>query len=226
VVGSTQGPLYGLPSSSGDDGPALQARLSDVSGLSVSADSTLYWCERLRGRCRKLVDGIVRLVAGRAPPAGSSAAAGDGYNATDAVLKNPKHIVHDAVSGNIYIACSDTVRQVSALSGVAIISTFVGPSTESDRYAACMDAHNRGDNVCDQGDGAPANTFANNLEDFEVAPSGNIIWTERGRGAVRGVAPAGFTTAWQEITQSSDSFCALIAVKYVCELDLNFNALV
>jgi hypothetical protein len=89
-----------------------------------------------------------------------------------------------------------------------------------------MDAHNRGDNVCDQGDGAPANTFANNLEDFEVAPSGNIIWTERGRGAVRGVAPAGFTTAWQEITQSSDSFCALIAVKYVCELDLNFNALV
>jgi sugar lactone lactonase YvrE len=113
---------------SGDGGPATAAMISATGGLRVDAQGNIYFADVHNHRIRRIdaSSGFVTTVAGSGP-AGSSAGgfAGDGGQATSALLHAPRDLALDA-SGNLYIADSgnNRIRFVDISTGV--ITTFAG----------------------------------------------------------------------------------------------------
>ena len=121
--------IAGAPPSSGstgDGGPATQAKLNLASGGNVAVDSAgnVYISDTSNSVIRKVTvsTGIISTYAGVIGKYGST---GDGGAATAANLSFPGGLALDA-QGNLYIADSSnqTVRMVSAKDGT--ISTFAG----------------------------------------------------------------------------------------------------
>ena len=106
---------------SGDGGPAVNAQLSDPTGVATDNSGNLYIADSGNTVVRKVsAAGIITTIAGN----GSSGYSGDGGPASDAQIANPYGIAVDA-GGNLYIADggNSVVRKVSA---AGIITTIAG----------------------------------------------------------------------------------------------------
>lgn len=101
------------PGYAGDDGPAQQMRTSQYSvstvggGIAIAPGGAIYFSEPYYSVIREIdTAGIVRRVAGRAPPNDGAASrdySGDGGPATDALLANPVDVaVGD--DGTVYVS--------------------------------------------------------------------------------------------------------------------------
>ncbi|PZF71894.1 T9SS type A sorting domain-containing protein [Taibaiella soli] len=115
----------GVSGYSGDGGPAVNAKLSGLSGLAMSPDkSILYLTDGSTIRQIMLNTGIINTIAGIS---GSSGTTGDGGLATAATLYTPKNLATDT-AGNIYIVdmYDNRIRKITITTG--IITTFAGGS--------------------------------------------------------------------------------------------------
>jgi sugar lactone lactonase YvrE len=148
--------------SGGDNGPALNARLLQPSGIAVDAQGNLFITELLGYRVRKVsaASRVITTVAGN----GASAYGGDGGPAILASLRYPVAAAVDA-AGNLYISDSQDgrLRRVDASSGV--ISTVAGIGVLSF-----------------SGDGGPAAAAGlSNPGSIAVDASGNLFVTDNDR---------------------------------------------
>jgi hypothetical protein len=105
----------------GDGGLAINARLSNPTGLAIDAVGNIYIADGGNQRIRKISpDGTITTVVGN----GTSGYSGDGGQATNAQLNYPIRVALDAV-GNIYISDwgNNVIRKVDVF---GIISTIAG----------------------------------------------------------------------------------------------------
>ena len=105
----------------GDGGPATQAQLSTVYGLTIAPDDSLVIADTFNHRIRRVdSNGIIATVAGN----GTAGYAGDSGPATSAELNDPTGITYDS-SGNLYIADFSNMR-VREVTADGLISTVAG----------------------------------------------------------------------------------------------------
>ncbi len=110
----------GMVGFTGDDGPALQARLSSPGGIDVGADGSLYIADSGNYRIRKVdVNGVVTTVAGN----GIYSYNGDHGPARQAAIGNPIGVTAGPDGGFYLVDGFNHVRKVDA-SGV--ITTIAG----------------------------------------------------------------------------------------------------
>ncbi|MBW3622531.1 MAG: fibronectin type III domain-containing protein [Armatimonadetes bacterium] len=114
----------------GDNGPAVEAKLLGVTGITVDRDGNLLLAVHGQHRIRKvdLQTGIISTVAGSGPfEYGEGGYAGDGGPAIQARLGDPQDVAVDS-AGNIYIGDlhgeTGRIRKVDAATG--IITTVAG----------------------------------------------------------------------------------------------------
>ena len=111
----------GIYSYSGDGGPATNAGLSSLYGLTADASGNVYIADTQNDRVRKVAtNGIITTIAGN----GTAAYTGDGGPATNATLDYPSGVAADA-SGTVFIADLDNqcIRKVDTN---GIITTVAG----------------------------------------------------------------------------------------------------
>lgn len=104
----------------GDNGPAIQAYLSDVHAIAVDSNLNVYLADTHNARIRKITtNGNIYTIAGN----GTVGYAGDGGAATSAELTLPSGVAVDS-TGNIYIADygSATVRKVDSKGNISTIA--------------------------------------------------------------------------------------------------------
>jgi sugar lactone lactonase YvrE len=112
----------GVPSFSGDGGPAPQAGLFSPSGVAFDNGGNLYIADRSNNRIRRVDgNGVITTVAGN----GMFSFSGDGGPAVNAALFFPSAVALDS-SGNIFISDSlnNRVRRIDAKT--RIITTAAG----------------------------------------------------------------------------------------------------
>ncbi len=111
----------GTPGASGDGGLAVNASLSDVSGIAVDKAGVVYIADSSNRRVRRVTpDGTITTVAGN----GVQGFSGDGGLATEAMLGRPVDVAVDA-AGNLYIA--DSVNQrIRRVDTNGFITTIAG----------------------------------------------------------------------------------------------------
>jgi sugar lactone lactonase YvrE len=122
--------IAGDPGSSsgftGDNGPAIAAKLSSPHALTVDANGNIYFTDTGNQRIRKInaATGLITTIAGN----GSYGYTGDNGLATAAEFSNPNSVAVDA-NGNIYIADygNSCVRRINSTSG--IVTTVAGTGT-------------------------------------------------------------------------------------------------
>jgi len=111
---------------SGDNGLAINAKLSYPAGIAVDGSGNVYICDFGNAVIRKITaaTGIITTIAGN----GLSGYSGDGGPAINAKLLAPSGIAVDA-SGNLFIADegNNRIRRVAA--GTSIITTVAGNGT-------------------------------------------------------------------------------------------------
>ncbi len=115
----------GFEGVSGDDGPAVGARLNCPAGLTFDARGNLYVVDQRNHRVRKVApDGMMTTVAGTGSGHMSAGYGGDGGPAIAARMNHPSAVAVDA-AGNMYIAdmMNHRVRRVSP---DGIITTVAG----------------------------------------------------------------------------------------------------
>ena len=161
------------PSFAGDGGPAVDARLSRPTGVTVDAAGNLYIADSGNHRIRRVdPSGIITTIAGT----GEEGFSGDSGPATEAQLRCPSRVATDG-SGNLYIAdrCNARIRKVDP---AGIITTVAGTGE-------------RGDG----GDGGPA-TEAQLRSPNGVATdgSGNLYIADFGNFRIRRVDSSGIIT--------------------------------
>lgn len=117
----------GIPTYSGDNGPALSASLNSPSAFVVTRNNELWIADIDNHRIRaiNLATGIIRTVAGTGVPSFS----GDGGSATRAGLNQPKDLVQDN-NGNIYFTDIGNAR-VRKIDLNGNISTVAGNGTQN-----------------------------------------------------------------------------------------------
>jgi uncharacterized protein (TIGR03437 family) len=103
--------------SSGDDGPATSAELSNPQGVALDSAGNLYIADGQR--VRKVSNGVIITVAGN----GTGGYSGDNGAATSAQLNGPYGVAVDA-AGNLYIADTTNSRISKVSNGV--ITTVAG----------------------------------------------------------------------------------------------------
>jgi uncharacterized protein YjiK len=109
---------------SGDEGPAMSARISAPYGVAVDSTGNLYIADVFNNRIRKVdTSGIITTVAGTSAWGYS----GDGGQAVDAQLTYPQGVTVD-ISGNIYIA-DTTNSRIRKVNTSGIITTVAGNGT-------------------------------------------------------------------------------------------------
>ena len=122
---------------SGDNGPAIDARLYNPSAVAVDSAGNLYIADSYNNRIREVSNGMITTVAGGVPPTGTipilgpglppyGGFGGDGGPATAAQMYDPTGVAVDA-AGNLYIAdyFNGRIREVSA----GVITTVAGGGT-------------------------------------------------------------------------------------------------
>jgi len=119
---TTIGGKLGTPRYSGDGGPATEAGLSGVCGISIDKQGNLFIAEFGNNVIRKISNtGIISTVAGTGNVSGN---AGNGGLATKALLFSPTGVTVDK-AGNLYIADmgNNVIRKVGT---DGIILNFAG----------------------------------------------------------------------------------------------------
>jgi len=116
----------------GDNIPATSAQLASPSGVAVDSLGNLYIADTGNNRIRKVSGGLITTVAGT-----SAANVGGNNNvpATVAQLSYPQGVAVDS-SGNIYIADSDVVEEVS--NGIITVIAGGGIGNVGDGQAATL----------------------------------------------------------------------------------------
>jgi uncharacterized protein (TIGR03437 family) len=109
----------GVPSYSGDNGPATSAGLGSPSGVAVDFAGNVYMADRTGNRVRKVTNGVITTFAG----GGSSL--GDNGPATSAQLNGPTSIAVDS-SGNVYISDTSNSRIRRVTNGMIITVAGTG----------------------------------------------------------------------------------------------------
>ena len=110
----------GIPGSAGDGGLAVNASLSDVTGLALDNAGNLYIADRGNRSVRKVTAaGIISTFAGT----GVQGFSGDGGPATSAQLNTPASVMFSG--GNLYIADSSNQR-IRKVDGNGTITTIAG----------------------------------------------------------------------------------------------------
>lgn len=113
----------GSPGYSGDNVPALTAKLYSPQQMAVDSKGNLYVADRSNNRVRKIaLDGTITTVAGN----GGATLGGDGGLATAAGVPAPSGLAIDA-AGNLFISSQGRIRKVDASTGM--ISTIGGTGT-------------------------------------------------------------------------------------------------
>lgn len=164
----------------GDDGPAIQARLLEPTGVAVDGDGNFYITDTGNQRVRKVdTNGIITTFAG----SGKRGYAGDGGPALEAQFNCPAGIAIDEEDGSVYVAdkCNNRIRKVDTN---GIITTFAG-SGERGPFA---------DDTA-IGDGGPAADARLRLPTglaFDAA--GNLYITDPGNHRIRKVDTQGIIT--------------------------------
>jgi sugar lactone lactonase YvrE len=112
---------------SGDNGPAMDARLNGPGGLAVDAHGNLFIADYYNNRVRKVdaATGMISTVAGNGHPGYS----GDGGQATDARLNGPVGLAVDS-AGNLFIGDEGDPR-VRKVTPDGLITTVAGTGTAS-----------------------------------------------------------------------------------------------
>jgi len=157
---------------SGDGGPAINAELQGVAGLTLDPAGNIYIADRDNARIRKIaLDGTISTIAGN----GVSAYAGDGGPAISASLYAPNSVALDA-AGNIYFADS-TNNAVRKISTSGIITTLAGKGYGMIGFT---------------GDGGPAvNALVDDPQAVAVDSAGNVYFTDEDNQRVRVISPSG-----------------------------------
>lgn len=167
----------GLIGSTGDNGPATQARIWRPRAIAIAPDGTLYIADSESQRVRRVgPDGIITTVAGNGTGCfPDTAPCGDDGLATAANLRAPAGLAVGN-DGSLYIAAFLRVRRVTP---DGIISTVAGTGTPCGPL---------GTETC--GDGGPA-VSANLAAAFglTIAPDGTLYIATQGR--LRRVNPLG-----------------------------------
>ena len=118
--------------SSGDEGPASQAKIGDCGGVATGPDGSIYFCATKSHAVRKITpDGIVHRIAGQYDQQAdyaNPASIGDGGSALSARLDHPFSLAVDA-AGNVYILDYARLRKITP---DGVIHTLAG-STLSTR---------------------------------------------------------------------------------------------
>lgn len=117
----------GMFGSTGDGGPATEARLAGPRGLALAGDGDLLIADTAGNRVRR-VDSETQTITTYAGSGATSGDIGDGGAATAARLNRPAGLAVDA-AGDLFIADRDNhrIRRVSATDGT--ISTAAGTGT-------------------------------------------------------------------------------------------------
>ena len=109
---------------SGDGGPAILARLSAPSGVTVDASGNILIADHNNNRIRRVTpDGVIQTIAGN----GTRGPVVDGGPATETSINLPGGVAVDA-SGNILIADTHNHR-IRKVNASGIISTVAGTGT-------------------------------------------------------------------------------------------------
>ena len=171
VAGSNSDPGFG-----GDNGPAINAQMSDSSAIAVDSAGNFYFTDVLNERIRRVAasGGVITTVAGN----GSAGISGDGGVATSAAINNPDGLAVDA-AGNVYIAdtANNRVRKLTIATG--ILTTIAGSGT-SPGFA---------------GDGGPAKSaLLNNPKGVAVDAAGNVFVADTFNQRIRVISTAGIIT--------------------------------
>jgi uncharacterized protein (TIGR03437 family) len=112
----------GAPGYSGNGGPAVAAHFGLPRQIAIDAAGSLYVADETSNQIRKIVGGVITLVAGS--PTGVAGYSGDGGTATSALLNHPRGVAIDT-AGNIFIC--DTFNQVIRMvTADGIIRTVAG----------------------------------------------------------------------------------------------------
>ncbi|TAE23665.1 MAG: hypothetical protein EAZ91_21710 [Cytophagales bacterium] len=117
----------GTPGFSGDNGPAISAKLFGPYGVAIDASGNIFFVDVDDNYVRKITPGgIISTVAGN----GTQGFSGDNGPATSAQLNKPIAVAVDA-SGNLYIAdfANQRIRKVTP---GGIISTIAGTGVAGD----------------------------------------------------------------------------------------------
>lgn len=142
---------------SGDNGPALAARLNRPMGLSLDPQGNLYIADYRNHRIRRVTpEGVISTVAGT----GSGGTGADNVPATQSALYDPIDVAADA-SGNLYIADRYNYK-VRKVNPAGVIETIAGVGTGGSAPA----------------DGSAAASRIGYPVSVAVDPSGNVFFSD------------------------------------------------
>lgn len=187
---------------SGDNGPAISAKLNDPDALAVDGAGNLYIGDRGNFRVRKVdVSGVITTIAGD----GTYGYGGDGGPAISAQLDDLMGVAVDT-AGNVYISGYSDVRKVD-VSGV--ISTVAGEANFA---------------IGSGGDGGPA-TSAQFFWVDGVAVDGaeNLYLADSGNNRIRKVDVSTSALTFGTLTTGQTSSVQSIALSNVGNAVLNFR---
>jgi sugar lactone lactonase YvrE len=185
----------GVPGSSGNGLPAVQAQLHNPSGVAEDVVGDLYIADTRNSEVRKIVEptavsnDIISVLAGTGTPGFS----GDHGPATQAMLRFPRGVAVDAM-GDVFIADTGNNR-IREVSTTGMITTFAGtgrcgPSGDEGHEQAFGRAGPIGDG------GHAANALLCEPTGVAVDTSGNVYIADAGHHEVRIVSPQGIISAF------------------------------
>ncbi|HKN67441.1 MAG TPA: Ig-like domain-containing protein [Gemmatimonadaceae bacterium] len=112
---------------SGDGGPATAAKFSDIGGMALGPDGSLYIADRSNHRVRRVTpDGIVTTIAGN----GGGSNTGDGGPALQAQVSLPSRIAVGP-DGSVYVVVGLNTNLIRRITPGGIITTVVGGGTNN-----------------------------------------------------------------------------------------------
>lgn len=122
----------------GDGGRAVDAQLSNPTGVAVGLEGSVYVCDRGNHRVRKIApDGKISTLAGK----GTAGFSGDQGIATSASLKEPTGVAVDAKE-NIYLTDTgnNRIRRVGSADGIITTVAGTGKAGLSGDFGPALDA--------------------------------------------------------------------------------------